>query len=279
MGDNVVMPSDQATSSTPHEPRAALPATDPDLLMFAIDLVRRAGEYTLGYFGSARLHVETKADGSPVTVADRGAERLMREAIEVAYPDDSIFGEEEEERHGTSGRRWVIDPIDGTMAFTAGVGTYTNLLYLDDGFGPAVGVIGVPVLGEIVAAGRGLGCTLNQVACGVSDVSQVEGATLTTSGFEYWDPDALMRTRESGLLMRTWGDGYGYALVASGRVEVMVDPVTSFWDIAPCLVIIPEAGGRVSCLDGTLPAEPPNFVATNGRIHDEVLSVLEPSLP
>ena len=262
---------DGATRSDP------APATDPDLVAFAVDLVRRAGEFTLGHFRSAQLHVETKADGSPVTIADRDAERLMREAIHLAYPHDSILGEEEPPHHGSSGRRWVIDPIDGTMAFTSGVGTYTNLLYLEDRHGPAVGVIGIPALGEIVAAGRGLGCTLNGVACRVSDIAAVEDATLTTSGFEYWDRDALLRTRDSGLVMRTWGDGYGYALVASGRAEVMVDPITSFWDIAPCLVIIPEAGGRVSSLDGSLPKEPPNLVATNGLIHQDVLAVLNPS--
>jgi len=256
-------------------PDPSVPATEPELVAFAVDLVRRAGEFTQGHFRDAELVVETKSDGSPVSIADRGAERLMREMIEAAYPADAILGEEEEPRRGSSGRRWVIDPIDGTHAFVSGVGIYTNLAYLEDEFGPAVGVIGVPALGEIVAAGRGLGCTLNGLTCSVSDIGTVQGATLSTSGFDYWDRDALLRTRDSGIQMRTWGDGYGYALVASGRADVMVDPLISFWDIAPCLVIIPEAGGRVSCLDGSLPAEPPNLVATNGLIHDEVLAVLQ----
>lgn len=252
----------------------APPPTDPDLVEFASGLVRAAGRFTLEHFRSASLHVETKEDGSPVTIADKGAERLIRDAIHEVFPDDAVHGEEEDPKHGSSGRRWVIDPIDGTKAFTHGVPLYTTLLYLEDEHGPAVGVIGMPALGELVAAGRGLGCTLNGAACRVSDRTELDGAVLTSSGFEYWEPSMMASVRTSGLAMRTWGDGYGYALVASGRAHAMVDPVINFWDIAPCMVIIPEAGGTVSALDGTLPAEPESFVATNGPLHAEVLAVL-----
>lgn len=252
------------------------PPADSSDLEFAVIVARRAGELTLRHFRSSELEIVSKHDGTPVTEADKGAERLMRELIGARFPDDAVLGEEEGESPGTSGRRWVIDPIDGTKAFTHGVPLYTNLLYLEDAHGPSIGVINVPALGETVAAGRGLGCYLNDVRCSVSDRDEVADSVLCTTGFDYWDHDMLTRTRNSGLQMRTWGDGYGYALVASGRVEAMVDPIINFWDIAPCQVIIPEAGGRIGRVDG---AEGPldSCVATNGRLHDPVVAILSGS--
>jgi len=250
------------------------PPVDPELLAFATEIVRRAGEFTLTHFRSAELHIERKDDGSPVTVADQGAERLLRADIAARFPDDAILGEEHGEDGGTSGRRWVIDPIDGTEAFTHGVGLYSNLLYLEDEHGPAVGVINVPALGEIVYAGRGLGCFLNGLACSVSDTPAMRGSLLTTSSFEHWDPAMLGRLHGSGMRMKTWGDGFGYMLVASGRAEAMVDPAVKEWDIAPCRVIIPEAGGRFTALDGTEDLSRGDAIATNGRLHDEITALL-----
>lgn len=243
-------------------------------LQFAIDVVREAGAYTLEHFRSHELEVIRKLDGSPVTAVDREAEQMMRRRITAAYPDDSILGEEADDTHGTSGRRWVIDPIDGTESFTHGVALYSNLLYLEDEFGPSIGVINVPAISEMVWAGRGLGCFLNGIACSVSTHPVLENAMLSASGFDYWDPEMLSRVRMSDMHMRTWGDGYGYLLVASGRIEAMVDPVIKFWDIAPCQVIIPEAGGRITMVDGSSVAEPSSCVATNGILHEAVLTVL-----
>lgn len=248
------------------------PAAQSDL-EFAVDVARRAGELTLDHFRTTELEIIRKHDGTPVTVADQGAERLMRELIGDRFPDDAILGEEEGESAGSSGRRWVIDPIDGTKAFTHGVPLYTNLLYLEDEHGPSIGVINVPALGEMVAAGRGLGCFLNGEPCAVSSRDDVVDSVLCTTGFDYWDHDMLRRTRDSGMQMRTWGDGYGYLLVASGRVEAMVDPIINYWDIAPCQVIIPEAGGRLSRVDGGAgPLD--SCVATNGVLHDRVVEIL-----
>ena len=186
----------------------------------------------------------------------------------------AVLGEEHGSVDGTTGRRWVIDPIDGTHAFTHGVGLYSNLLYLEDDEGPAIGVIYVPVLDEIVAAGRGLGCFFNGEPCRVSDHATFEAAVLTTSGFDYWDEDMLVRARNSELKLRTWGDGYGYLLVATGRAHAMVDPVINFWDIAPCQVIIPEAGGRITMLDGTDDPHGESCIATNGVLHDAIVESL-----
>ncbi|HEY8548136.1 MAG TPA: inositol monophosphatase family protein, partial [Acidimicrobiales bacterium] len=147
---------------------ADVPPVDLDLLNFAVDLARQAGEITLRWFARDDLDVESKADGTPVTAADRAAERFIREQLAEHHPDDTIVGEEEPVHEGSSGRRWILDPIDGTKAFTRGVPLYANLLALDDEHGPAIGVVNIPALGEVVAAGRGLGCFHDGVRCHVS---------------------------------------------------------------------------------------------------------------
>jgi histidinol phosphatase-like enzyme (inositol monophosphatase family) len=251
------------------------PPADPELLDTAVSLARRAGELTLQWFRSADLVVEQKADHTPVTAADRAAERLLREELARLFPGDGIVGEEEADTPSQTGRRWVIDPIDGTMAFTRGVPLYTNLLAFDDEHGPAVGVINIPALSETVYAGRGLGCFDNGAPCAVSEWSDVAGAYLTSSSFSwYWPDEPLARVRAAGFEMRTWGDGYGYALVATGRVEAMVDPIAAPWDLAPMPVIIGEAGGRFSDWSGTEHIDGGQGVASNGHVHRELLGLL-----
>ncbi len=254
----------------------AAPVADPELLDFAVQLARRAGEFTLGYFRSADLAIDHKGDGTPVTDADRGAERLIRADIEANFPDDAILGEEEPERPGTSGRRWILDPIDGTKAFTRGVPLYCNLLALNDAHGPAIGVINLPALGETVYAGRGLGAFANGVPCHVNERTEVAGSFLSSSGLgDYWPDGPLNRVRKAGFEVRTWGDGYGYALVATGRIEAMVDPAAEPYDIAPMPVILVEAGGRFSAWSGADSISDGDGVATNGHIHTEVLALLQ----
>ena len=180
------------------------------LLAEAVELVRQAGELTLRWFRTADLVVETKADDTPVTAADRASERFLREELSRRYPADGIVGEEEDDRAGTSGRRWVIDPIDGTKAFTHGVPLYATLLALLDDEGPMLGVIGLPALGEIVYAGRGLGCWCNGRPTRVAPSTQgLAGAWVMTSGIETWSPDALAAVQNAGGRVRTWGDAYG----------------------------------------------------------------------
>lgn len=250
------------------------PPIDPGLLDFATVLVERAGALTLEQFRSAQLHIERKDDGTVVTAADHAAEHLLRAGIHERFPHDTVLGEEFGVTEGSSGRRWVIDPIDGTEAFAHGVGLYSNLLYLEDEHGPALGVINIPALGEIVAAGRGLGCTWNGQPCRVNDHPELVGGLATTSSFEHWDGDMLARLHRSGMRMKTWGDGYGYVMVATGRADIMVDPVIKYWDIAPCRVIIPEAGGRFSGFDGTDGEHHGNAMASNGVLHDAALAML-----
>ncbi len=250
------------------------PPADRQLLDTATAIVRQAGALTLRWFRRPDLEVDTKGDGSPVTQADRAAERFIRDELARRFPADTVVGEEHADTFGTSGRRWDVDPIDGTRSFARGVALYTTLLALTDEHGPAVGVAFSPASGELVAAGRGLGCTYNGAPCRVSETSEVPGAYLTTSGYDYWPEPMLHAAAGSGANLRTWGDGYGYVLLATGRVDAMVDPGLHPWDVAPMNVIVPEAGGRISDFAGRDRPPEGDVVATNGRLHDEVLELL-----
>jgi histidinol phosphatase-like enzyme (inositol monophosphatase family) len=240
----------------------------------AVALVRAAGERTLRWFRAEALDVDRKGDGTPVTAADRDAERFLREELAARFPHDAIHGEEEDDLAGTSGRTWIIDPIDGTKAFTQGVPLYCNLLALHDEHGPAIGVINLPALDETVYAGRGLGCWCNGARAQVSQKADLHEAYVMASGFGGWPDEAILALQRAGTHLRTWGDGYGYALVATGRAEAMVDFVAAPWDLAPMPVIIGEAGGTFTALDGVAAVDHGSGVATNGHVHDALLDAL-----
>lgn len=239
---------------------------------FAVDAARRAGRITLQWYQQPGLPVSAKSDGTPVTEADYAAERLLRSEISAVYPDDAIWGEEEGVWAGRTGRTWVIDPIDGTKAFVQGVPLYATLLAMVDDRGPAVGVIALPALDEHVWAGRGRGAYWNGVPCRVSDHAGLEGSYVCTSGLGYWPETALDRVRAAGARVRTWGDAYGYALVATGRAEAMVDPECFDWDVAPMSVIMAEAGGRFSDVAGSDEWRTGSAVGTNGLLHEDLLA-------
>ena len=244
------------------------------LLEEAIDLAERAGTFTLDYFGKADLRVDGKADGSEVTDADRGAESLIREHIAEHHPDDSILGEEHGSVVGTSGRTWIVDPVDGTFGFVRGVPLYSTLIAVVDEAGPAVGVIHLPALGQTVAAARGEGCWFDGTRCSVGGKSQVAGALVCSSDWSAASDEQLLSLKHAGARMRTWGDAYGYAMVAAGRAEAMVDPICSTWDLAPIPVIVNEAGGAFSALDGEPGFDRGHGVASNGAIHEELLRLV-----
>jgi histidinol-phosphatase len=246
-----------------------------DLMECVRELILAAGQLTLQHFQSTALTVHTKGDGTPVTIADRDAESLLRRSILERFPDDTIIGEEHDDQLGTSGRKWVLDPIDGTKAFTRGVPLYSNLVYVEDQQGPLVGAINLPALGELIIAARGEGCWLNESRCSVSGTAGIRDAVITTCEFNHWSDAALLAIKHAGTAMRTWGDGYGYALVASGRVDAMVDPTINYWDVAPMSVIIPEAGGVVTTFEGSDQLDSTNCIATNGKIHSELLALVK----
>jgi histidinol-phosphatase len=245
-------------------------------LRFAIQTAIDAGKIALAHYRTG-VDVELKADRSPVTLADRGAEQLIRSAISSRYPGHSIVGEEYGADTRSSSFRWVVDPIDGTKSFVRGVPLFGTLIGLEIDGRVEVGVCHVPVLGETVAAATGLGCTWNGRAARVSAKSAMAEATvLFSDGRMLADRlgDRWPRLERSAGLMRSWGDCYGYCLVATGRADVMIDPAMNPWDCAALVPIMRESGGRFSDWGGIERIDGGDAVGTNGRLHEAVLELL-----
>ncbi len=249
-----------------------------ELLDFAVEIARGAGQITLKYFRKSP-QTDKKSDGSLVTVADREAEAHLRKRIRDRFPEDSVLGEEEGESKGTSERRWIVDPIDGTFAFVHGVPFYGVLIGLEIGGQPSVGVVNIPALNEIVYAASGLGCFSNGDPVRVSSTSSLEESLLLCTDFtachRYGFGSAIEELQRGSKSSRTWGDCYGYVLVATGRAEVMLDPVMNIWDCAALLPIVEEAGGTFTDLDGARTVNGGNAVATNGLLFAEVMSMIQ----
>ena len=253
-------------------------------LEYARSIAYQAGELTLRYFYHAEtLTVEKKTDESPVTIADRETEQFLRQKIAERFPDDTVFGEEFPNTEGTSGFRWLLDPIDGTKSFIHGVPLYSTLIGLEKEGQSLGGVIALPALYELVWAGRGLGAWHETKRdepkrCRVSECSRLAEATFLTSEVLTFDKynrrEAYNRLEKSVRLTRTWGDAYGYALIAMGRADVMVDPAMSDWDAGPLLVILEESGGRFTDWKGNATIFGKEGVASNGVLHDKVLTLL-----
>ncbi|HEX8375673.1 MAG TPA: inositol monophosphatase family protein, partial [Geminicoccaceae bacterium] len=192
-----------------------------NLMDFATRTAREAGEITLQHFGHAA--VTFKGDGSEVTAADLAAEAYIREALAEAFPDDGIVGEEGEDTPSRSGRRWIVDPIDGTRSFSSGVPLYCVLLALEVDGTPTLGCAHFPALGETLVAATGAGAWHNGERARVSECDDLAQARMITSGLEYWrdrstddDRAGFDRLVKATRFTRTWGDGYGYFLVATG---------------------------------------------------------------
>lgn len=252
---------------------------DPETLDFAVEIVRSAGELTLPWFFSDKMTIARKQDGTPVTPADRAAERYLRAELKARFPRDAVIGEEEPDIAGGTDRVWIIDPIDGTKAFIRGVPLFSTLLAMYDSRGPAIGIIHMPALDQTVWAGRGRGCMLDGEPAGVNTNGMLSSSCVSTSDIDGWDASTLCRLGSASAMVRTWGDGYGYSLVATGRIEAMVDPQVALWDIAAMPVIMEEAGGTYTSMNGEpYPQLDPDVefsaVASNGRIHAELLEVL-----
>jgi histidinol-phosphatase len=244
---------------------------------------REAGRLTLEYFRRDDLKVERKRDDSPVTAADRRAEEHLRERIAAAFPADGIFGEELPERPGTSGYRWILDPLDGTKSFIHGVPLYGTLVAVEYAEESLVGVICIPPLDECVYAAAGLGAWYQQGdgpprPARVSQRGSLAEGLFVTSEVRSFDRTgrraAYDRLQQAARLSRSWGDCYGYLMVATGRADVMIDPVVALWDLAALPPIVEEAGGRLTDWEGRRTVRSGECVATNGLIHDEVLAML-----
>lgn len=249
-----------------------------ELLDFGVEAAREAGEITLRYF---RQKFETRLKGKDnfVTQADVEAEEFLRRAINERFHGDAIIGEEGGESAGTSGRRWIIDPIDGTYSFVHGVPFYGVLLGVEVEGDPAVGVVNIPALGEMVYAARGLGCYWNGERAQVSQTASLEDALLLSTDFgscaRYGFGEAAEELQRRAAMRRTWGDCYGYVLVATGRADVMLDPVMNVWDCAALLPVLEEAGGTFTDWHGRRTIRTGNAVATNGPLFREVMQIVE----
>ena len=248
-----------------------------DLLDYATTLAHEAGDITLKYFGGV-LASDAKGDGTPVTIADREAEQLIRSRIERRFPEHSILGEEYGESNPGARVRWILDPIDATRSFMRGVPLYGVLIGIEIEDESTIGVAHFPPLRETVAAGRGLGCTWNERPCRVSEVDRIEDAVICTTDVER----ILSRPQGTGwrnlqqrcAFSRTWGDCYGHALVATGRIEAQVDPVMAPWDAGPFLTIVTEAGGKFTTLGGEATVHGGSGVSSCSRLHDTLLKFL-----
>jgi histidinol phosphatase-like enzyme (inositol monophosphatase family) len=248
-----------------------------DLLQIAVELDEGAGKITLKYF-QGRFDVETKADTSPVTVADREAEAHIRQTIESRFPDDGILGEEFGEIRPQARQRWIIDPIDGTFSFVRDVPLYGVLIGVEQDGEPVIGVIHLSALHETAGAAAEEGCHWRGQRARVSTTSALSDALWLATDLDFEtsvvEAGALDRVVSAAGPGRTWGDCYGYVLVATGRADIMIDPAMHVWDCAPLLPIIEEAGGRFTDWQGRRTIQGGNAVATNGLLHDQVLELL-----
>ena len=250
------------------------------LLAFALDAAWQAGRVTLGHYQTG-LAAERKADNSPVTLADRQAEQKLRDLITTAWPDHALIGEEYGHQPGRSdsGYTWIIDPIDGTKSFISGVPFYAVLLALVKDEQPLLGVMNFPALNEMVYARRGGGCFWNGRPARVSAVSRLADAVLLASDLDTFArfnrQDAFQQLIDATYFQRTWGDAYGYALVATGRAEIMLDPVMAVWDCGPLQVILEEAGGTFTDWRGTPSIFGGEALATNGALFESVMELIQ----
>ncbi|HXC25545.1 MAG TPA: histidinol-phosphatase [Gemmatimonadaceae bacterium] len=244
------------------------------------EVAKLAGDFALSHYGK-RLDVETKQDGSPVTLADRGAEQLARKWIERRFPGDGILGEEFGTVRPDALRKWIVDPIDGTKSFVRSVPLWGTLVAVTEGERVLAGCIYCPAVNEIVVAATGQGCVWNGNRCQVSTVDTLSDATVVITDDRFLERPARRvswsTVAERANVVRTWGDCYGYLLVATGRAEVMIDDITSPWDAAALQPIITEAGGVFTDWCGKPTAFGGNVIATNSALSQEVRSLLTES--
>jgi histidinol-phosphatase len=254
-------------------------------LELAIAAGKEAGGLTLRYFLQDNFEVERKNDASPVTIADRSAELLLRERIAATFARDGILGEEFGTSEGTSGFTWILDPIDGTKSFISGVPLYGTLIGIEYEQRALAGFVYMPALNEGVYASVGQGAwhfrgdeqprrshvsQKQRLADGLFVTSQVDTFAQRGAAAAF---DALQK---AAYVTRTWGDCYGYLLVATGRAEVMVDPILNVWDAAAMQPIIEEAGGTFTDWQGNPTIHAGEAIATNGHVLDEVLAITRP---
>ncbi|MFJ5551933.1 histidinol-phosphatase [Streptomyces sp. NPDC093225] len=265
-----------------------MPAYDDDLRL-AHRLADAADEVTMARFRALDLKVETKPDMTPVSEADTATESEVRRLIEEARPADAILGEE----YGLVGegpRRWVVDPIDGTKNYVRGVPVWATLISLMEedatgGFRPVVGVVSAPALGRRWWAAEGAGAFTGgalgeEGRIGVSKVASLGDASFAYSSLTGWEerdrlPGFLELTRACWRT-RGYGDFWPYMMVAEGSLDLCAEPELNLWDMAAIAVVVQEAGGRFTSIDGVDGVHGGNAAASNGLLHDQMLGYLRP---
>lgn len=253
-------------------------------LHFALQMATAASELILKHYQVDGLLVESKSDDSPVTVADRGAELLIRKMLAESFPQDGILGEEFESVPGSNGYRWILDPIDGTKAFVHGVPLFGTLIGIESDARMVAGVCRFPALDEVVYAAEGQGCwwKIRDQAprqTTVSRVTSISDARMMFTEPTHWTTtgrfDSIVAVMNQVKVARGWGDCYGHAMVATGRAEMAIDPLMSPWDIAALIPILREAGGTCTDWKGAETITGGDGVSVVPGLKDAVLDVLK----
>jgi histidinol-phosphatase len=248
----------------------------------AVEGAETAGKLAMSHFDCG-VAVEWKADESPVTVADRQAERLLRDLIAKHFPQDGLLGEEHGEEPGTSGYRWIIDPIDGTRSFVRGIPLWGTLIGLEYRGELIAGVARVPPLGITYRALRGDGAFRDNRRIHVSGIDQLPQAQLFYSGINWFHQSGCLNSfldlASTTQRQRGFGDFYGFMLVAQGSGEFMIDHGVHAWDIAALKPIVEEAGGQFSNWSGGFDLYAPDVIATNGKVHEHAVKALSQCRP
>ena len=246
-----------------------------EYILFSKMLASASGEVIKKYFRS-EINIGMKEDQTPITIADREAEIVMRKLIRKQYPHHGIMGEEFDIVNPDEEFQWVLDPIDGTKNFVAGTSLFGTLISLLRGGKPILGVINNPISGDFLV-GDGFHTWLNDRLVRVRHCTAIEDAVLlTTSHWSIWNHqkgpafEALSRRVR---MYRTWGDCYGYLMMATGRADLMVDPLMEVWDAAALLPILEEAGGTFTDWQGRRTIHSGEGVATYGCLLEEVLAI------
>lgn len=253
-------------------------------LDFAVDAARESGDLILGYYQTAGLKVDRKSDSSPVTEADRNAELLLRKKVAERFPQDGFLGEEHGEVESQNGLRWIVDPIDGTKAFVAGVPMFGTLIGLESRDDVLLGVCRFPALNEVLFAATGLGAHWqigDQPArpIHVSDTAELSDALLCYTELSLFErrsrTAAFDALRKKCRAVRGWGDCYGHMLVATGRADVIADPEMNPWDAAALLPIVREAGGHYLSWKGEPTIHGGDGISVNAALKDTVIAILQ----
>lgn len=253
-------------------------------LDFALSVSEQAASLILGHYRSQTLGIESKADDSPVTIADRGAERLIRDALAKSFPEDGVLGEEFEDKPSQNGYRWILDPIDGTKPFIYGIPLFGTLVGIEFEGRMVAGVCRMPALGEVMYACEGSGAWW-KIGDAAPTAARVSSETnLNLARMMFTEPTHDVRIgREEVLpvflrkvrIARGWGDCYGHMLVATGRADLAVDPQMSAWDIGALIPIVREAGGICTDWQGNENIFGGDGVSTTPGITQEVMKILQ----